>query len=93
MWKYIGHYSNSIRGQIERLKQKIRKMKDDHQDLTNRLNETTTTNANTTINIQEVRKFQAVADPTFIYEHKYFHFPSSHHIDHGSTKSNTITRK
>lgn len=39
--------------QIERLKRKIRKMEDDHQDLTNRLNETTTA-ANTTINIQEV---------------------------------------
>lgn len=66
-------------------------MKDDHQDLTNRLNETTTTNANTTINIQEVRKFQPFADQTSILVYNCFHFDFSHHIDHGSAKSNPVT--
>lgn len=39
-------------------------MEDDHQDLTNRLNETTNANANTTINIQEVRKLTNVSRST-----------------------------
>lgn len=38
--------------QIERLKRKIRKMEDEHVDLTTRLNDTAA--VNTTVNIQEV---------------------------------------
>lgn len=42
-----------LTSQIERLRRKIRKMEDEHQDLTSRLNDTTTM-ANATVNIQEV---------------------------------------
>lgn len=45
--------NDKLRAEIERLKRKIRKMEDEHQDLTTRLNETTSV-ANTTVNIQEV---------------------------------------
>lgn len=38
--------------QIERLKRKNRKLEEEHQDMTNRLNETATTNMTT--NFQEV---------------------------------------
>lgn len=43
--------------QIVRLKAKIRKMEDENQDLTTRLNETLKSD-NATVNIQEVRKFR-----------------------------------
>lgn len=44
--------ADKLRAEIERLKRKIRNMEHEHDDLTTRLNETTS--ASTTVNIQEV---------------------------------------
>lgn len=45
--------ADKLRAEVERLKRKMRKMEEEHEDLTTRLNETTAI-ANTTVNIQEV---------------------------------------
>lgn len=57
--------------QIERLKRKIRKMEDEHQDLTTRLNETTS--GTTTVNIQEVSIKKSFTEKLFFYLKENFY--------------------